>query len=79
MANDDVEVLEELEDGKLLLFQRNEIYQARIYIGDRKYIYKSLRTKDIAEARKIGTRLFYELEYKQREGGYLYRKNPLMK
>jgi integrase len=68
MTNEDVEQLEELEDGKLLLFQRNEIYQARIYVGDRKYIYKSLKTKDRAEAIKKGTRLFYEIEYKQREG-----------
>lgn len=44
MTNEDVEQLEELEDGKLLLFQRNEIFQARIYIGNRKYIYKSLKT-----------------------------------
>ena len=75
MTNEDVEQLEELEDGKLLLFQRNEIYQARIYIGDRKYIYKSLKTKDRAEAIKTGTRLFYELEYKQREGLPIQQKS----
>jgi integrase len=75
MANEDVEQLEELEDGKLLLFQRNEIFQARIYIGDRKYIYKSLKTKDRAEAIKTGTRLFYELEYKQREGLPIQQKS----
>ena len=75
MANEDVEQIEELEDGKLLLFQRNEIFQARIYIGDRKYIYKSLKTKDRAEAIKTGTRLFYELEYKQREGLPIQQKS----
>ena len=75
MTNEDVEQLEELEDGKLLLFQRNEIFQARIYIGDRKYIYKSLKTKDRAEAIKTGTRLFYELEYKQREGLPIQQKS----
>ena len=75
MTSEDVEQLEELEDGKLLLFQRNEIYQARIYIGDRKYVYKSLKTKDRVEAIKTGTRLFYELEYKQREGLPIQQKS----
>ena len=74
MANSEVEVIEELQDGKLLLFQRNKIYQARIYVGDRRYIFKSLKTKDIEQARSEGTRLFYELQYKQREGMPLQSK-----
>ncbi len=61
------EITEELEDGKLYLFQRNGIFQARIYIGNRKYVWKSLSTRDIKEARSKGLRLLHEIEYKQTE------------
>lgn len=57
-----------LGDGKVLLFVRNSIYQARVYTGDRGYLYRSLKTKDLAEARKRAVRLLHETEYKQAEG-----------
>jgi integrase len=57
-----------LEDGKVMLFQRNGIYQARVYKGDRDYLYRSLKTKDLVEARKRAIRLLHETEYKQAEG-----------
>ena len=57
-----------LGDGKVLLFVRNSIYQARVYTGDRGYLYRSLKTKDLAEARKRAIRLLHETEYKQEEG-----------
>lgn len=59
---------EELEDGKVLLFSRNGIFQARIYKGNRSYIYKSLKTRKLEDARKQALRLLHEVEYKQSEG-----------
>jgi integrase len=57
-----------LEERKVLLFVRNGIFQARIYKGERQYLYRSLKTKDLTEARKLAIRLRYETEYKQSEG-----------
>lgn len=59
---------EVMEGGKVLLFVRNGILQARIYKGERGYLYRSLKTKDVAVARKEALRLFHEMEFKQREG-----------
>ena len=59
---------EKLEDGKVLLYLRNSTYQARVYIGDRRYLQRSLKTKNLAEARKRAIRLLHETEYKQAEG-----------
>jgi integrase len=66
---------EELEDGKVLLFTRNGIFQARFYKGDRAYIYKSLKTKKLDEARKLAIKFFYETEYKKSEGLPLQQKS----
>jgi len=63
-----VEHKETLEDGKLLLFERNGIFQARVYTGDRRYLYRSLKTNNIADARKLALRFLHETEYKQQEG-----------
>ena len=70
-----VEHKEELEDGKVLLFSRNGIFQARFYKGDRSYIYKSLKTKKLDEARRLATKFFYETEYKKSEGLPLQQKS----
>jgi integrase len=66
---------EELEDGNVLLFTRNGIFQARFYKGDRSYIYKSLKTKKLDEARKLATKFYYETEYKKTEGLPLQQKS----
>lgn len=66
MLDSDYEEL--MEDGKVLVSVRNGIFQARIYKGDRAYLYRSLKTKDLAEARKRAIRLLHETEYKQAEG-----------
>ncbi len=58
---------EKLEGGKVLLFQRNGIFQARVYKGERRYIYKSLKTREIEQARKAAVRLFYELEFRKEQ------------
>src|SRR5476649_1736449 len=57
-----------LEAGKLLLFRRNGLWQARIAIGNRKYLWKSLKTSNEAEAKRLGLRLFHQTEYKLDEG-----------
>jgi integrase len=57
-----------LEEGKLLLFRRNGLWQARIYTGARRYLWRSLKTANEAEARKAGIRLFYQTETKLAEG-----------
>jgi integrase len=58
---------EKLEDGKVHLFQRNGIFQARVYNGGRRYIYKSLKTRDVTQARKAAIRLFFELEFRKEQ------------
>ena len=59
----------------MLLFSRNGIFQARFYKGDRSYIYKSLKTKKLDEARRLATKFFYETEYKKSEGLPLQQKS----
>ena len=63
----DTEVVEELEGGKILLFLRRGIYQVRIYKGDKKYIYKSLKTKNVEEARRSAIKYYYEFEFRKAE------------
>lgn len=62
-----IEFREELEDGKVLLFERNGIYQARLYKGARQYIYRSLKTRKLDEARKLAIKFFYEIEFRKQE------------
>ena len=64
-----VEHEERLEDGAVLLFSRNGIFQARIYKGEgkRSYIYKSLKTRNVVEARKRAVKYFYETEFRKEQ------------
>lgn len=57
-----------LEDGKLVLFTRNGIWQARIPIGKRRYLWKSLNTSNAANAERAARKLFYQTERKLEEG-----------
>src|SRR4051812_32142769 len=70
MLSEADEYIEEREGGKLLIFQRSGIFQARIYRGkgSRGYIYKSLQTRDLEEARKAATKLFHSLEFRAEHG-----------
>lgn len=63
-----VEHCESLQDGKLYIYPRNGIYQARVYKGDRRYVYRSLKTRSIAKARESAIKFFYEVEFKLEEG-----------
>lgn len=62
------EFRELLEDVKVLLYVRNGIFQARIYKGERSYLYRSLKTNKLDEARKAALKLAHIVEYKQEEG-----------
>jgi integrase len=63
-----------LQDGKVLLFERNGIFQARYYKGERSYIYKSLKTSKLAEARERAVRFLYEMEFRKAEELPLQKK-----
>lgn len=59
-----------MEDGKVFLYTRNGIFYARVYKGEgtRQYIHKSLKTKQVGEARKKATRFYYEIDLRKDEG-----------
>ena len=64
-----------LEDGKLLIYRRNGVWQARVYIGERRYLWRSLKTSNEADARKAGLRLFYQTEFKLTEGLPIHQRS----
>ncbi len=57
-----------LEEGKLVVYKRERTFFARIRIGPKRYIWRSLKTKDAAFARKAALKLFYNLEFKREQG-----------
>ena len=57
-----------LDGGKLTLFRRNGLWQARIYLGHGRYLWRSLKTVKRAEAQQLGLRLLHETEFKQQQG-----------
>jgi integrase len=57
-----------LHDGLLQLFLRNGLWQARVYLGDGRYLWRSLKTVDFARAKDLGTQLFYETQFKLKAG-----------
>jgi hypothetical protein len=63
----DAEHKEELEDGKVLLYTRNGIFQARVYKGNRQYINRSLKTHKLDDARKLAVKFLHEIEFRQKE------------
>jgi integrase len=67
LGEKDVGFEEKLMEGKVLLFLRNSIFQVRLYKGNRQYIYKSLKTRDLAKARDLAMRAYYELEFRKEE------------
>jgi integrase len=60
---------EYVEDGKVLLYSRNGIFYARVYKGEgtRKYIHRSLKTRQLADARKSAMKFYYEIEFRKDE------------
>ena len=63
----DGEYAEKLMDGNVLLTTRNGIFQVRLYKGNRQYIYKSLKTRDVNKARELAVRAYYELEFRKEQ------------
>jgi integrase len=66
MLGTDYEELIKVSDGdkrsgEVLLFVRNGIFQARIYKGDRKYLYRSLKTNELAVARQKAEALWHKI------------------
>jgi integrase len=57
-----------LHDGKLQLFSRNGFWQARVYLGERRYLWRSLKTVDLERAKALGTQLFHETQFKLKSG-----------
>ncbi len=64
-----IEHEEYLEDGNVFLYSRNGIFYARVYKGEgtRKYIHRSVKTRNLPEARQRAKRFFYEIEFRKAE------------
>ena len=64
-----IEHEEVLEDGQVFLYSRNGIFYARVYKGQgsRKYIHRSLKTRNLESARKLATKFYYEIEFRKAE------------
>lgn len=66
MLDEKADCYEELlKDGKLRVYTRNGIFQARVYIGDRRYLTKSLKTRKLDEARGKAEYFWYEIQIKK--------------
>ena len=55
-------------DGQVLLFRRNGIYQARIHLGKGKYLPRSLKTANTAEAERLAEELWNDTRYELKKG-----------
>lgn len=56
-----------LKEGKLRLYTRNGIFQARVYIGDRRYLTKSLKTRKLDEARELADNFWHDIRVKREQ------------
>ena len=54
-----------MHEGQVQLFQRSGIWQARIYLGDRRYLWRSLKTAKLQDARAKATELYYQIKFKR--------------
>jgi integrase len=72
-----IEHEEYLEDGKVFLYSRSGIFYARVYKGEgtRKYIHRSLKTRNLADARKKAIKFHYEIEFRKEEALPLQQKS----
>jgi hypothetical protein len=60
--------LHAFHDGKLQLRTRSGIWQARIYLGQGRYLWRSLKTYNFQLATQLATKLFYETKFKLDQG-----------
>jgi integrase len=56
---------EKIHGENILLFKRKGIFQARIYAGNRKYVYRSLKTTDYDDAYDAAVKLHHEIHYQK--------------
>jgi integrase len=57
-----------LEDGKLVVFKRNCHFYARIRLGPRNYVWRSLKTSDQQKAIREAQKLFFRMEERVEQG-----------
>src|SRR5258708_1263759 len=55
-------------DGKLVLYRRNGLWQARIHLGKGQYIHKSLKIANTDEAKRSGEELWHDTRYELSKG-----------
>jgi integrase len=55
-------------DGKLVLYRRNGIWQARIHLGGNDYLPRSLKTSNPEEAKRLGEELWHDTRYELNRG-----------
>ena len=57
-----------LEDGKLVIYRRTHHYYARIRVGPKSYVWRSLKTDDAKVAERAARKLFYKIEDRAEQG-----------
>ena len=57
-----------LEDGKVCVFERDGIYQARIRTDKGRYLWRSLKTRDQMKAISEARRLYHSIEFRRQNG-----------
>lgn len=55
-------------DGKMVLYRRNGIWQARLHLGGNNYLPKSLKTANTEEAKRLGEELWHDTRYELSKG-----------
>ena len=57
------------------MFERNGIYQARIRTEAKRYLWRSLKTRNQSQAISAASRLFHSIEYRQQSGLPITNRN----
>ncbi len=57
-----------LENDRICVFERNGVYQARIRTQANRYIWRSLRTRNLIPAISAARKLFHSIEFRQQSG-----------
>jgi len=64
-----------LENDSICVFERNGIYQARIRTEAKRYLWRSLKTRNQSQAISAASRLFHSIEYRQQSGLPITNRN----
>jgi len=57
-----------LKGDNVCVFERNGVYQARIRLGNGRYLWRSLKTADEQQAISVALRLHHSLEFRKQNG-----------